>query len=894
MTSNRLQECLSGKTGNYIIPLLWYNGEDTEKIEREMHAIQAAGIREFILENRGGDWFCTDRWWEIFGFTLKKAEEMGMRVWLLDDSHVNTGSANDSLKLKENARFRPQNLRIEIMDLAGPVRVGAAILPQLTEQEKILQITAYERDENSGVCIGNPVDLTDNVRDGICLLDLPDGIWRIFFIMTADPAKQGLFANYITMVSRESCRHLIDEVHEKIYAHFAPYFGNTFAGFFSDEPAFGNCDGQYGYDMANHRMGQLRRLYPWWDDFPRRLAAKTGVNEIKIMQILPALWDNVKDVSPSLRLAYMDLITELWRENYSRQLGKWCEAHNVRYIGHNLEDEGSHMRTGWGCGHYFRSVAGQHMAGIDIVLVQMIPGITTVPHMLNSGYRVKETKFYQYTLGKLASSMAHITPSMENRSICEIFGAYGWTAGLPIMRALLNHFLTDGVNHYIPHAYSMVEPKVFKKVAERELKDDSFVPPGYCMDYLPPSFYAGGFNPQYKIFCELMKYTQRVCHLLTSGTHRADVALYYCAEVDWMNAGAQQNLDDVTAALIRSGFDFDLLPADALIQECRVENGCLKVAEEQYGALIVPSAEVYPEFLLRRFSEFAKAGVPVIFSGALPERCEQSQKDISVYLSCFENVAQESLTSLLEKRVDLPLTFVPRHAELRHFVLEHADGTMCCLLHNESRKTLDFSVSYSGKQQCVVYDPWRNKAYRGVCEEKGCKLHLESQQMLIVFFGMNSEDLPVYEPESPCLRKLVLHYDISIRDAGETGEFRLLRKNSEAVNLIRAENMTRYCGEFRYESDFECQAPATLRFLTIPECGDCAELWINDEYCGAELGPLCRFDIRGKMKKGRNRLCIQTADSPAFADRSSGTDGVSFGAGLPLTKHGFTGYIFIG
>ena len=361
-----------------------------------------------------------------------------------------------------------------------------------------------------------------------------------------------------------------------------------------------------------------------------------------------------------------------------------------------------------------------------------------------------------------------------------------------------------------------------------------------------------------------------------------------------MNAGAQQNLDDVTSVLTRSGFDFDLLPADVLIQECNVENRGLKVAKERYGALIVPAAEVYPEFLLRRFSEFAKAGVPVIFSGALPERCEQSQTDISGYLSCFENVAPESLVSVLEKRVELPFRLVPRHAELRHFVLEHADGTMCCLLHNESRKTLDFSVSYSGKQQCVVYDPWRNKAHRGICGRNGSKLHLESQQMLIVFFGMNSENLPVYEPESPCLRKLVLHYDISIRDAGETGEFRLLRKNSEAVDLIRAENMTRYCGEFRYESDFECQDPATSRFLTIPECGDCAELWINDEYCGTEIGPFCRFDIRGKVKKGRNRLCIQTADSPVFADRSSGTDGVCFGAGLPLTKHGFTGDIFIG
>ena len=59
-----------------------------------------------------------------------------------------------------------------------------------------------------------------------------------------------------------------------------------------------------------------------------------------------------------------------------------------------------------------------------------------------------------------------------------------------------------------------------------------------------------------------------------------------------------------------------------------------------------------------------------------------------------------------------------------------------------------------------------------------------------------------------------------------------------------------------------------------------------------EIGPVCRFDIRGKLRKGINRIRIQTADSPAYADREQ--DGVSFGAALPLPMHGFIGDILIG
>ena len=238
MPTDRLSENLRGQQGSYILPFIWYSGESRELLGREIRAVSDSGAREFVLENRGGDWFCLEPWWDIMGCALETARELKMRLWMLDDSHVNTGSANDSLSREENAQFRPLNLRIEAADLIGPVQGGALILPNHTEAERVIQVTAYRRDENTGSSVGEPVVLTDRIADGLCALDLPDGIWRVYFILTADPSRLGLFANYITMVSKASCRHLIDEVHEKIYEHFSGYFGNTFAGFFSDEPAF--------------------------------------------------------------------------------------------------------------------------------------------------------------------------------------------------------------------------------------------------------------------------------------------------------------------------------------------------------------------------------------------------------------------------------------------------------------------------------------------------------------------------------------------------------------------------------------------------------------------------------------------------------------------------------
>ena len=417
------------------------------------------------------------------------------------------------------------------------------------------------------------------------------------------------------------------------------------------------------------------------------------------------------------------------------------------------------------------------------------------------------------------------------------------------------------------------------------------MPPGYCMSYLPPNFYAGGCNPQYPAFCELMKYAQRVCHLLASGTHCGDAALYYPAEVDWMNCGFEQDLDDVTAALTRGGVDFDLLPGDTLLADARVENGVLHVADETYRALIAPHGEVYPEALLRRFEAFADAGLPVIFCDALPERCEKAGADLSGLSGRFRAVPLSEIPGIVKADGKSMFTVTPLISELRTFAWKLPDGTSCCILMNESRSTVTFSIRCRGESSCAIYDPWKNVLSRGTSSENGCAVRLDPQQLLVAIFGTDCGELPEYEAELPVMHELALRYDISIRETGSSDSFRILRRNSEPVNLLKEENLTRFCGELLYESTFDCDDPA-LRHLAIPGCGDCAELWLNDAFCGLEIGPVCRFDIRGKLRKGKNRIRIRTAGNPAYVDRDP--EKPLYGTALPLCKHGFTGNILIG
>ncbi len=63
----------------------------------------------------------------------------------------------------------------------------------------------------------------------------------------------------MNLIDSASVRVLVDEVYEKHYARYKAYFGNTIAGFFSDEPELGNVNG-YPFDNT---LGQKDRKLPW-------------------------------------------------------------------------------------------------------------------------------------------------------------------------------------------------------------------------------------------------------------------------------------------------------------------------------------------------------------------------------------------------------------------------------------------------------------------------------------------------------------------------------------------------------------------------------------------------------------------------------------------------------
>ena len=54
-------------------------------------------------------------------------------------------------------------------------------------------------------------------------------------------------------------------------------------------------------------------------------------------------------------------------------------------------------------------------------------------------------EFFHYALGKMGASGGHLDPKKKGRTMCELFGAYGWGLDVPAMKQLADSLKQQGI-----------------------------------------------------------------------------------------------------------------------------------------------------------------------------------------------------------------------------------------------------------------------------------------------------------------------------------------------------------------------------------------------------------------------------------------------------------------
>jgi hypothetical protein len=283
---------MENRYDNYVLPFFWQHGEDNSVLMEELHKIYESGIRAVCVESRPHEDFCREVWWEDFDLIMSEAQKLGMKVWLLDDKHFPTGYANGLIK-KKYPYLRKWHIREEHVDVVGPLKEAKFIIGNDScnkdpNKESLLYIIACRRTEKDEELSAECIDLTGHVKGSFVYWDVPEGYYRIFFFFKTRHGA-GRQEDYIHMIDPTSVDVLIEAVYEPHYQRYKKYFGNTFAGFFSDEPGFGNTmtnTSGGGPGFYESTLGIPGMPLPWRDDLVDLVSGCTG-KDVKLL--LPGL-----------------------------------------------------------------------------------------------------------------------------------------------------------------------------------------------------------------------------------------------------------------------------------------------------------------------------------------------------------------------------------------------------------------------------------------------------------------------------------------------------------------------------------------------------------------------------------------------------------------------------
>ena len=623
---------------------------------------------------------------------------------------------------------------------------------------------------------------------------------------------------------------------------------------------------------------------PWSQTLHERLKELWGS---EFAENLMALWttpdrNSNENKSGLYRMQVADIAARLYGENFCEQIGDWCRQHGVEYIGHVIEDGGMHAHMGIGAGHYFHALWGQDMAGIDVVLQQIRPGLDDCKFHSVGGNLGYHGELYHYALAKLAASLAHMDSKKKGRALCEVFGAYGWAEGLKLMKWLLDHMLVNGINYFVPHAFSM--------------KD---FPDPDC----PPHFYARGMNPQFPYFKNLMEYCNRVSHLISNGVHIPAVAVVYPAEQEW--AGEYLPVEAIGKQLLRNQIDYEILPTDVLLTMTVVE-GKLKWENEQVPVLILSGSRCITKMLADWLCKAAEKGLKIVVVGQKPLAMDNNgilrewTSQIKDNLTICE---QEDLADILYSFGVDEIKTKKYEPWLRYYHYKHQNGEFWLFMNQSETEEINTSLCFEDgmmdshkidKECSCWYQAWENTVEPCEWDENNdLSLQLVPGEMKVLYMGDCTPYAKILAEKQEIMKlkkatdsqtgKIEIVPDawkLWIKDTGT--EKYVLQEREKTGDFCRKHPY--FCGVMRYETTVFLPKIKSCK-LNLGEVYETAHVLVNEKEAGVRVALPYSFEIGKLLHEGENRIIVEVVNTLANRQRDF------FSMTMPIEPSGLIGAV---
>ena len=542
-------------------PFWAWNGRlEPEELRRQIRIMQRMGLGGFFMHSRVGlgTPYLTDEWFECIRACVEEAKALGMEAWLYDEDRWPSGAAGGLVT--KDPRYRQRSLLLREVARPGDFKWDDDTLAVF-----VAKVNGSEARDVRRLAEGSkPKRLARGER----LL--------VFSCLVTPESSWYNDATYLDVLNPEAVRAFIKTTHEAYAKRFGKEFGKSIPGIFTDEPNHGGrVTGMYDDCRA-----------PWTDKLLALFNKRFGYDLTD--HFVELFYDVDERPFTPTRLHYHQLVTEMFVDAFSRQIGEWCGKNGLLFTGHVL---GEAMLS-----------TQSHVVGSAMRFYE---------HMQAPGMDLLTEFNREYDTAKQVASVAR---QFDRKwRLTETYGCTGWAFPFAGHKALGDWQLALGINLRCQHLswYTM----------EGQAK----------RDYPAGIFYQ---SPWWEVYGKVEDYFARVHAVMTRGREVRDVLVIHPIESawtrikkGWLDESATKDYDRTLSrlrdTLLAANLDFDYGDEDIMVRHAKAgrRRGAprLTVGKADYRTVVVPPLVTMRSSTLRLLQTFRALGGLVVFAGDAPK-----------------------------------------------------------------------------------------------------------------------------------------------------------------------------------------------------------------------------------------------------------------------------------
>lgn len=548
----------------------WNSKLEPEELRTQIRNMKRMGLGGFFMHSRVGlnTEYLGDEWFECIRACVDEAKKQNMNAWLYDEDRWPSGAGGGFVT--KDIRFRRRELKFEVLDAPD------------YKAEDLAWFAA--RIEGTAACSPRRLKQGEPLADGEKFIR--------FHVRIEEPSSWYNGQTYLDTMNPDAVKKFIEITHEKYAREIPEEFGKSVPGIFTDEPNYSN----------------------WTDGVPARFREMFGYD---ILDHLPDLFFDVDGrMTSRVRLNYYNVLTDLFVGSFSKQIGEWCDRHNMEFTGHVLAEDNVVSQT---------RVVGAAMRFYEYM---QSPGIDLLTEHWNI-----------FLTAKQCVSMAH--QFGRKTRLSETYGCTGWDFPFEGHKALGDWQAALGINLRCQHLawYSM----------EAEAK----------RDYPASISYQSPWCSRYST---VENYFARLNAALSEGEEVRDLLVIHPIESTWFGRSIKNYTGDenkqecdrlvyLSNQILKENIDFDFGDEEVMSRHASVSGDTISIAKASYKAVVIPEMRTIRKTTLALLKQFAENGGQVVYIGGAPEfvdgcdSCEAKE----VY-RLFTSVTPENAAKEVEAR----------------------------------------------------------------------------------------------------------------------------------------------------------------------------------------------------------------------------------------------------